>query len=656
MPAHSLSGAARRSRFAHPIVAAASSFAFLAFHLPAAFGDDNLTDESAAAVTLPPIVIGATRLPTPLDEVATSVTVITDEDIERTQARSLPDALRTVPGLNLVQTGGPGGTTSVFMRGTNANHTKVLVDGIDVSDPSAGGFDLAHMLVGDVERIEVLRGPQSGLYGSDAIGGVINIITKRGEGPARMTVAGEAGSFGTFNQAASLRGAGQRYDYAFNLGHLSSRDVPVTPLDLLPPGRARNDDSYDNVTLSTKLGADLAENVSVGLVARYVDTSLQFTGDDFSTFPSTPAAEQSDSDTRQFFSRATGKLSLFEGRFDQTVGLAYTDYRRRDISPGAEPSFNRGDRIKADWQGDIKLTPDQILTLGLETQRDEIRDSPISAETDNQAGFIQLQSSFADRLFTAVSLRQDHNDRFGDATTYRVAPALRFAETGTTLKGSVGSGFKAPSLTQLFVDFPAFNFFANPNLQPEESVGYDIGFEQKLGSRVQIGATYFHNDIDNLIALSDSGTTNVNIGHAETYGVESFVAYRPWDTVNLRADYTYTVAEDADLDRLLLRRPRHKASLSGAWQATNAFSLSATVLYVGSRVDGNRDFSVQRLEADDYITVNLAGSYAISETVTAFARIENLFDQQYEDPTGFLRPGFGIFAGLRVAFDVENSQ
>jgi vitamin B12 transporter len=584
------------------------------------------------------------------------VTVITEEDLARTQARNLPDALRTVPGLYLMQAGGPGGATSIFMRGTNANHTKMLLDGIDVSDPSFGGVDLAHLLVGDVERIEVLRGPQSGLYGSDAIGGAINIITKRGEGPARMTLTGEGGSFGTLNQAASLSGAGQRYDYAFHVGHLSSRDVPVTPLELLPPGRARNDDSYDNLTLSTKLGADLAENLSVGLVARYVDTSLQFTGDDFSTFPSTPAAEQSDSDTRQFFSRATGKLSLFEGRFDQTVGIAYTDYRRRELSPESEPGFNRGDRIKADWQGDIKLTADQTLTLGLETQRDEIHDSPISAQTDTQAGYIQLQSSFADRLFTAVSLRQDHNDRFGDATTYRIAPALKFPETGTTLKGSVGSGFKAPSLTQLFVDFPAFNFFSNPDLKPEESTGYDIGFEQDIGSRVQIGATWFHNDIDNLIALSDSGTTNVNIGQAETYGVESFVAYRPWETVNLRADYTYTVAEDAALDRLLLRRPRHKASLSGEWQVTKAFNLSATVLYVGSRIDGNRDFSVPRLEADSYTTVNLAGSYAISETVTAFARIENLFDERYQDPTGFLRPGFGVFAGLRVAFDVGSLE
>lgn len=648
MSARNFCAAARRFRPAPSLLAAA----FAVHSLPLLA--DERADSSVAAITLPAIVIGATRLPTPLDEVASAVTVISEEEIARTQARNLPDALRMVPGLNVVQTGGPGGTTAVFTRGTNANHTKVLLDGIDVSDPSLGGVDLAHMLVGDIDRIEVLRGPQSGLYGSDAIGGVINIITKSGEGPARASLTGEFGSFGTLNEAASLRGAGQRYDYAFHAGHVSSREVPVTPLELLPPGRTRNNDAYDNLSLSTKLGADLAENFSVGLVARYVDTSLNFTGDDFSTFPSTPAAEQSQSDSRQVFTRATGKLALFEGRFEQTVGLAYTDYRRRDVSPGSEPFYNRGDRIKADWQGDIELTPGQILTLGLETQREEIRDSPVSAETDTQAGYIQLQSSFGERLFSAVGLRRDHNDRFGDATTYRMAPALKFPETGTTLKGSVGSGFKAPTLTQLFVDFPVFNFFANPNLQPEESTGYDIGFEQKLGERVLVGATYFHNDIENLIALSPSGTTNVNIGQAETYGVESFVAYRPWDRLKLRADYTYTVAEDAVLDQLLLRRPRHKASLSGAWQVTNAFNLSASLLYVGSRVDGNRDFSIQRLHADGYTTVNLAGSYAISETVTAFARIENLFDKEYQDPTGFLRPGFGVFAGLRVDFDVSS--
>ena len=185
----------------------------------------------------------------------------------------MPDALSTVPGLNVVQTGGPGGQTSVFMRGTNSNHVKVLIDGIDVSDPSTpgGAFDYAHLLTGDVERIEVLRGPQSGLYGSDAIGGVISITTKKGEGPPKVTSSLEAGSFGTFNQTASLSGSQGRFNYSFNVLHLRSTDSYVTPPNILAPGETLNKDSYDNRTYSSRLGVDLTDNLTANFVGRYSD-------------------------------------------------------------------------------------------------------------------------------------------------------------------------------------------------------------------------------------------------------------------------------------------------------------------------------------------------------------------------------------------------
>jgi vitamin B12 transporter len=230
-------------------------------------------------------------------------------------------------------------------------------------------------------------------------------------------------------------------------------------------------------------------------------------------------------------------------------------------------------------------------------------------------------------------------------------------ESQTRLKGSVGTAFKAPSLQQLFVDFPSFGFFANPNLQPEKSVGYDAGFEQTvLDKAVKFGSTYFHNDITNLIASNDAGTTNINVGKAETYGFESFVDYKASSTVTVRGDHTYTVANDEVKHQELLRRPKHKASLTTTWQATTPLSLSATVLYVGPRIDANRDFSVSRFQTDRYTLFNVAGAYDLGGGVTAFARIDNLFDQRYEDPTGFQRPGFGVFAGLRVNFGLEDAK
>src|ERR1700694_369440 len=268
------------------------------------------------------IVVSATRIETPVNEIGSSVTLISAGAIERNQRRTLPDVLQTVPGLNIVQTGGPGGKTSVFMRGSNSNHTKVLIDGIDANDPSQDGvFDFGQVLTADIARVEVLRGPQSSLYGSDAIGGVINIVTKKGEGPPHFTGMLEGGSFDTFNQSASASGSISRFNYSFNVTHFLVDDTPVTPLDLLPAGRKRINDSYENTTVSAKLGADLTDTFGIDFVGRYTDSTLFFTGEDFSFFPSVPAASQSEQNARQLFTRGEARLALFNGEFKNRFGV-----------------------------------------------------------------------------------------------------------------------------------------------------------------------------------------------------------------------------------------------------------------------------------------------------------------------------------------------
>lgn len=464
------------------------------------------------------IVVSATKIETPVNEIGSSVTLIPAEEIERKQERTLPDVLRTVPGLNVVQTGGPGGKTSLFTRGTNSNHTKVLIDGIDANDPSQDGvFDFGQVLTSDIAQVEVLRGPQSSLYGSDALGGVVSIVTKQGEGPPQFRAMLEGGSFGTFNQSASLSGSVSRFHYAFNVAHFLADDTPVTPLDLLPPGRKRINDSYENTTLSTKLGVYVTDTFKLSAVARYTDSTLFFTGEDFSFFPSVPAADQSEQNARQLFTRGQAELTLFDGAFKNLFGIGYTNYRTTIQAPdtgfGLPPlNINHGDHLKFDWQGNIELAKGHVLVLGAEDYNDRLIDSPISAENSNAAGFAELQSEVLPRLFTAASVRYDNNERFGDKITWRVAPAYIVPQTNTKLKASYGTGFKAPSLTQLFVSFPAFNFFANPDLQPEESEGYDIGFEQPLcDDRFRFGATYFHNDITNLIGPNATFTTLINV-------------------------------------------------------------------------------------------------------------------------------------------------
>jgi len=619
---------------------------------PSAFADDT---------TLSPVVVSATRLATPQEQIGSSVTVITAADIAAMQARNLPDVLQDVPGLNIVQNGGPGGLAQVYMRGTNQNHTKVLIDGIDVSDPSSvdGSFDFSQILTSDIKQVEVLRGPQSGLYGSDAIGGVINVVTKQGSGPAQFTGSVEAGSFQTYNETAGVSGGLDRFNYAFNLAHFYSGATPVTPTSLIPAGRTANDDVYENQTISTKLGAKLTDDLDIGFVGRYVLTQLASTSDD----PTGPEPLNTNNTSHDAFTRATAHLLSFDGKLDQTAGLAYTSYRRDSVDPTSTAYSNfsnyTGDRIKADWQGNIKLTQSQTLTLGAEHQLDQINDpsQTVSAQMANNAGFIQLQSAFSDRLFNAISLRDDDNDRFGNYETYRIAPAYLIPETGTKLKASYGTGFKAPTLDELFDNYPSLGFSANPTLKPETSKGFDLGFEQAvLDKRVQFGSTYFHNNIKNLIAPNESYTTDINVGRATTYGFENFVSYKPLKTLTLRADYTFTIAEDNTTKQELLRRPKDKVTLSSTWQATDALSLSGSLLYNGAWVDDNRSGTILGLRAGGYTVVNIAGTYDLGHGVAAFARIDNALDKSYQDPVGFERPGFGIFGGLKFALDTGKDK
>ena len=443
-----------------------------------------LTAPAAAQGLGEQVVVSATRIPTPLRELASSVTVITAQEIEARQDRSLPDVLREVPGLSITQTGGAGGQSSVFLRGTNANHTKLLLDGIDLADPStpSGAADISKLLAGDITQVEVLRGPQGALYGSDAIGGVINIITRTGEGPLKLSADAEGGSFDTFNQWGSASGSEGAFHYAATLQHFHAGATPVTPLNLLQPGEKRHDDFYDNVTATAKLGYDVADNFDLGLVGRYTNSLGKITGDafDFTTFTSFPSPTQTRIETLQYQSRATAHLVLWDGRFDQTLGVAYGHTISATQDPDNGDSRQIGDRVKLDWQGNVGIADGHTLVLGAETARDALHPglsfgfpSPLSRGITTNAGFAEVQSDFGDGIFNSASIRYDDNSRFGDKTTWRVAPAWVIGDT--KLKASLGTGFKAPALQQLYGTFGG-----NVNLKPETSFGYDLGVEQTL--------------------------------------------------------------------------------------------------------------------------------------------------------------------------------
>ena len=293
--------------------------------------------------------------------------------------------------------------------------------------------------------------------------------------------------------------------------------------------------------------------------------------------------------------------------------------------------------------------------LGAETARDALHPglsfgfpSTLSRGITTNAGFAELQSDFDFGLHNSVSVRYDDNSRFGNKTTWRIAPTWLIEETGTRLKASAGS---AASRRQPCSSFTAPSA-AMRLLKPETSFGYDVGVEQSLlDGAVTAGVTWFQNNIKNLIVSGPAPTFNlINVGRARTDGVESFIAWKALDTLTLRADYTYTDALDATTKLALLRRPRHKASVGGDWQATDDLSLNATLLYVGPQIDGNRDFSIPRHKMPDYVTLDVAASYRLNDKWSLFGRIENATDTNYQSPDGFLRPGIGAYGGIKVSY------
>ena len=596
-----------------------------------------------------PTVVSPTGIVTPTNQVANSVTAITAQDIATQQYRTLPDVLNTVPGLNVVQSGGPGGQTSVFLRGTNSNHTKILIDGIDVGDPTTpnGAIDLAHLMTSDMAQVEGLRGPQSGLYGSDAIGGVISIITQKGEGPARWTVSNEAGSFGTFNQSIGVSGSQDNYNYALNIAHFQATDVPVTPLQLLPPGQQAIGNNYDNMTYSFKGGIDVSDSWTLNTVLRYTEATLLSTGDSTGTCCDT---QQTRDTHHEFFGREEAVWSLLDGRIKNYFGANVSNYWESTQGP-FDPVSNitTGDRIKFDWHSVTEVASGQNLVVGLEREDSRLDTTGFSAQTGNQAGFVEWQSNFSKRFFLTANIREDDNDSFGDHMTYRVAPAVIVPFTDTTIKASYGTGFKAPTLSQLFQSFPEFNFFANPNLKPEQSRGADIGFEQPLfNDRIRFGSTYFKNNITDLINSNADGTMLINVDQAITEGTESFITANIIDRLKLRTDYTVTRAVDASTGLQLVRRPKEKLSVTTIWNPIDPLTLSATVLRVSDWTDNDRDFTTT-LVAPGYTTVNLRADYAINDQLKVFGRIDNATNVHYQVPTGFLAPGLGVFGGIRFA-------
>ena len=632
-----------------------------------------MAEQSRSAREMDELVVTATRLATPRGEVASSVTVITASDIQRKQYRSVPQALRSVPGLHVVQTGGPGQQTSVFMRGTNSNHTLVLIDGIEASDPSApnGAVDFSNLWLDNIERIEVVRGPQSTLYGSDAIGGVIQITTRRGAGKLHGAAKAEGGSDNTFNQQASAAGASDAVNYSLGVIHIDTDADSVTPARLRN-GVSAEDDGYENWTTSARLGVELTDTLETNFFGRYIDSETKLDPELESFGFGTTEDRDARLDQTEYLLRGEVKAQLLDGLWDATFSTSYTDYDRKNRNNRQSPNETltrtrfEGDKLKFEFKNDLYLTDAHTFTLGVETEKENMDAGGFSdfggfivgeesnADARNNGAYAQDQFSYGERIFGTIGARYDKPDDFGSEVTYRFAPLYVHRETGTRIKGSIATGFKAPTLFQTdgFTPNNLGSFYrGNPNLDSEESFGWEVGLEQLLwDERINLGVTYFKSDIDDLMQVvfdPSFNSTYENIDKADIKGVESFIHTQLLKSLAVRINYTYTDAEDDKTGEKLLRRPKHKADLDIEYQPIPKASINLTANYVSDSRDISRETG-GIVNGDDYTVLDLVADYAINKRWKIFGRVENITDEHYEPADGFQASDRGMIAGAEL--------
>lgn len=617
--------------------------------------------------TLPETVVTATRYAVPTETVGSSVTIITRDQLQQKQTRFVSDVLRDVPGVAVNRSGTFGQTTQVRIRGAEDNQTLVIIDGVKMNDP--GGldkFDFSALLASDIERIEILRGPQATLYGSNTVGGVINIVTNKGEAGLRGSARLEGGSFGTFDGGATISGGTDLLNGSLGLSGLRTDGINVSRF-------GDEQDGYSNITLNGRVGYTPLDILEVQGSIRYVDAKLQFDDDSSETLPGTdifiPSDADQESDTTNLSGRVQGKLSLLDGKWDHRIGFSGLKTTNDVFEDGAKTFLFDGNKTIFDYQSNLFLETPTIasathdLTFLIEHQNQGGENTQGELPEIENTGFVgEYRLGLWDRLFVTGGVRYDDNSRFANFTSPRVTGAYLHRETSTRLHGSWGKGVQNPTLTELFGFFD--RFVGNPDLNPENANGWDVGIEQALfGGRLSGDVTYFNNRIQDFIssefvpALEKSRPINLS-GTTQVQGVEVSLTANIMNSFRFIGTYTYTDAEDSE-GAQLVRRPKHIASASfnyGFWAdagGRNRANVNLDIRYHGEQQDDvflSPFFERQRTTLDSYTLVNLAGSYELVEGFELFARIENLLNERYEEVFGFRSPGIGAFGGVRASY------
>ena len=583
--------------------------------------------------TLPEIVVTATRVEESPQDVTQDITVITKDDIEKKGVEFITDALESYTDIGIVQNGGVGKNATLFLRGGSPNQTVMMIDGVKVKSPTTGSLDLAGIIIDDIERIEVIKGPQSTLYGSEAMAGVINIITKKGRGKPKLTVSAEGGSFSTYKTTASISGAKDVWDYRVTASYFDTGGISAAK-------GGTEADGYTNKSISTKIGLMPSDKLGVELNLRYFEDISEL--DSYSWGVGMVDDLNYVQDGKHYLISAKGMFSILDS-YEQTLTLSSIGDNLKFEDPDTSSNRTSIDTTMqtADWQHNLYIS-DTTWTGGIEYRKEagEIKDN-FNKEVDNKAFYLNGKVKlFDDSFILNAGLRNDEHKTAGIKTTYRIGGLYDFKPYGLKLKGNYGTGFRAPSLNELY-----YPFFGNTNLKPEKSESYDIGFEKDLyGDRLLLNAAYFNQQYQDLIEYDFATFTAQNIGKAEIKGIELGLAAAITEDVNLKASHTNMDTVDKDSNKPLTRRPTNKFNSSIEYKGRKFIAIGEYA-FVSERYDSAVDRNLSQ-----YSLVNLKGRYFISDSITLFARVDNLFNENYEEAGNYGVPGVSAFGGIKVEF------
>ncbi|MCZ8369925.1 MAG: TonB-dependent receptor [Porphyrobacter sp.] len=637
--------------------------AALAWAVPAYAHDAGIQDEGSVgpevrtAAARDDIIVTASRSGR-LDLPARypgSLTLITADDLDNRQTHDIADVLRDVPG---VAVAGIAGQTQIRLRGSEANHVLVLVDGIEVSDPFAGEFDVGTLQSEPGARVEVLRGPQSALYGSDAIGGVVAYQSASGRSQPGFAARLEGGTQGTANGALRYGVHGDIWDAALS--------AVVVSTDGQPNARGGTRDiGRDSYTLAGKGNLKVTETLTLRAVARFIRTEGQTNDSDFDpaspTFGFTIDSPGVTFTNEAIYALVGARLDTLGGRWTHDLSAQIAEVDRETDSPFGLTSASEGDRVKASYVTAFNPADEHNLTFAADYERESFRNALAASggftgrRAIEQIGLVGEYRYAGQDVDLSAALRHDINDLFRNATTFRVGAGYRITET-TRLRAAAGSGVKNPGFFELY-GFVDGRFIGNAALRPEKSTGWEVGLDQQLGDRATVAVTYFDSELEGeifttflpptFIATPSNRTTS-----SQQRGVEVSLSARLADQWSLDAAYSYLDAEENRVREV--RRPRHIASAALTWSApSDAASATLVVRHNGATPDvafTDPSFVPVRVTLDDYTLVNLNARVKLTDSLSAFARVDNLLDETYEQVFSFVSPGRSAVVGVEARF------